>query len=188
MQSLHIRNEPTKTIDRGQLDKGEDYWTLNRIVTVVVADFVLIAENDKCFNRFQWYNINDGTLLTNAQEIDILELPKLPAEDDGSRLWKWLRFFKSRREDEMEELAKENNAMKEIMYTLREMSADEYERRLAEKIEDDERSRRAEIEYGRMEGEARAKLETALRMKEKGYAVSDIEDVTGLSPEEIAKL
>ena len=176
----------------GQLDKGQKYWALNRTVTIVIADFILIKENSDVFNRFRWYNINDRTLLTDTQEIDVLELPKLPREDDGSRLWKWLRFFKSGREEEMEELAKDSEGMKKVMITLREMSADEYERRLAEQREKDEWDRIAQIEYGRMEGEAQgraeAKKDTARRMKEKGFSEEEIIDITGVKEEDIAKL
>jgi len=163
----------------GQLDRGTPYWMLNRTITIVVATFDLIEENRDCLNRFQWYNIKDGTMLTDAQEIDVLELSKLPQENDGSELWKWLRFFKSGREDEMEELAKDNDEMKKVMVTLREMSADEYERRLAEQLEKDERDRLGQIEYGRQEGEARAKQETAQRMREKGYSEDEIADLIG---------
>ena len=67
------------------------------------------------------------------------------------------------------------------MVTLREMSADEYERRLAEQLEKDERDKRGQIEYGRQEGieigEARAKQETAQRMREKGYSEDEIAEL-----------
>ena len=91
----------------------------------------------------------------------------------------------------MEELAKENKAMQEVVHTLREMSADEYERRLAEQLEKDERDRRAEIAYGRDEGfeeglekgEARGKAQvmqqTAQRMREKGYSEDEIAELVG---------
>ena len=166
-------------------------FQLNRTITIVVATFDLIEENRDCFNRFQWYNITDGTMLTNAQEIDVIDLSKLPQENDGSELWKWLRFFKSGREDEMEELAKDNNEMQKVMITLREMSADEYERRLAEQLEKDERDKRGQIEYGRQEGiaigEARgiqageilAKQNTAQRMRDKGYSEEEIAALVG---------
>ena len=130
--------------------------------------------------------MNNNCILTHAQEIDVLELPKLSKEDDGSILWKWLSFFKSGREDEMEELAKDSKEMQNVMVTLREMSADEYERRLAEQIEKDARDRRAEIAYGREEGAARTKQEVAHRMKDEGISVDIISQVTGLSVEEIS--
>ena len=175
-----------------QMKRGQEYETLRRTVTVVIADFDLIKESKDCFHRFQWYNPMNGTSLTNAQEIDVLELIKLPKEDDGSALWKWMKFIKSGREDEMEELAKKSNAMQEVVHTLKEMSEDEYERRLAFQRDKDERDRLAEISYGRYEGieigEARAKNEIARSMKEYGDPIEKIADITGLSAEEIEKL
>ena len=128
-----------------------------------------------------WYNINNRTLLTDAQEINVLELPKLPEVDDGTKLWQWLKILKLRNEDEMEDIIKGNEAIKNVIVTLREMSADEAERRLAEAREKEERDRRSSyisgvldgetrgIEIGEARGEANANHENARRMKEKGY-------------------
>jgi len=54
----------------GQLHISEEYWILNRTITVVITDFVLLKENKDCANRFQWYNKDNGTLLTYVQEIE----------------------------------------------------------------------------------------------------------------------
>ena len=102
--------------------------------------------------------------------------------------------------------------MQNVMVTLRELSADEAERRLAEQAEKDEMDRIAQIEFGRQEGydagmdegikigeargieigEARGEtkkgLETARRMKEYGDPIDKIADITGLSLDEIAQL
>jgi len=184
----------------GQMNIGEDYCMLKRTVTVVITEFIMIKENEDCHNRFKWYNIEDGTLLTPAQEINFLELPKLPQEDDGSKLWRWLRFFKSGREDEMEELAKDSEGMQRVMATLREMSADEYERRCAEQAMISEMDRRAELAYSRDEGRAEGhaeghaeglmegQFEIARKMKEKNYSIDAISDITGLSEEEIDRV
>jgi len=183
-----------------QMEKGQDYSKLNRTITVVIADFELLEENRDCLNMFRWYNLKNKTMLTKAQEIDVLELPKLSKDDDGSRLWKWLRFFKSGKEDEMEELSKDSKEMQKVMISLREMSEDEYERRLAEQNEKDERDRRAEIAYGhnkgKAEGNAEGKIEgkkeacqdIVRRMKEKGFSQEEIIDITGVKEEDIAKL
>ena len=91
-----------------------------------------IFEHEDCVNRFRWYNINNGAMLTDAQEIVTVELPKLPKDDDGTRFWQWLRFLGLRREDEMEEAARNNTNMKNVIVSLRRLSADETERRLVE--------------------------------------------------------
>jgi hypothetical protein len=40
-----------------------------------------------------------GKLFTDMQKYVILELPKLPGEDDGYPVWPYLRFFKRRMKD-----------------------------------------------------------------------------------------
>jgi len=92
----------------------------------------------------------------------------------------------------MEEIAKDNKAMGNVIVTLREMSADEAERRLAEAREKEERDRRGAyitgIIEGEARGEARARQETALRMKASGYPVSEISEITGLTLSEVENL
>ena len=43
-------------------------------------------------------------------------------------------------------------------------------------------------EEGRTEGEIKKNLENAKKMKDKGYPITDISDITGLTLEEIEKL
>ena len=90
----------------GQLKKGEDYSELHRTVSVVITDFVFIHKNQDYLNRFMWYNIKNGALLTDAQEINTLELPKLPDMYNGTKLWQWLKILKLRDENSMEDVAK----------------------------------------------------------------------------------
>jgi len=172
----------------GQLNSGEDYSELHRTITIVISNENFLKENSDYINRFQWYNFRNGYLLTDAQEINTLELEKLSHADDGTKLWKWLKLLKAGREDEMEELAKDSNAMKDVVVTLRKMSADESERRLAEWREKEERDRRSMLVRGRNEGEARGIQEIARRMKEENEPIEKIALYTGLSEEEIEKL
>ena len=188
------------SIYSGQLGRGEDYSKLKRTISIVITNFVFIHENNDCFNRFRWYNINNGAMLTDAQEINTLELAKLSENDDGTRLWQWLKLLMLKREDEMEELAKNNDAMKNVIVTLREMSEDEAERMLAEAREKEERDRRSSYVSGVLDGEKqgeargieigeeKAKQETARRMKAEGLSTDTIVRITGLSEEVIASL
>jgi predicted transposase/invertase (TIGR01784 family) len=47
-----------------------------------------------------------------------------------------------------------------------------------------EKGRAEGLEIGRIEGEKASKLETALKMREKGMSIEVIQEITGLSPEE----
>ena len=182
---------------------------LQRTITIVIAEFRLLPkENKDCINRFRWYNIANGAMLTDAQEIVTIETPKLAKDDDGTRSWQWLRFLELRREDEMEEAVRGNVNMKNVVVSLRKLSADETERRLAEARDKEMRDRVAERQYGEEIGQARGeeigqtrgeeigkllgkeieKQETGRRMKEKKFPTEDIVAITGLTVEEIDAL
>ena len=179
-----------------QLKKGEDYAELKRTISVVIVNYNLFPEYSDCVNRFRWYNINNGALLTDAQEINTIDLTKLPKSDDGVKLWKWLRFLTLQKEDEMDELAGDNSAMKNVIVHLREMSADETERRLAEEAEKQRRDMVASRMYGEKIGEARGleqgatirSIEIARNMKADGDPIEKIARNTGLSEDVIVAL
>ena len=75
-----------------QLSKGGEYYELNRTISIIITDHVLLRENQRYSNKFMWYN-KFNELLINDQEIIVLELPKLPPDDDNTKLWNWLKFL-----------------------------------------------------------------------------------------------
>jgi predicted transposase/invertase (TIGR01784 family) len=184
----------------GQLKKGQEYIDLNKTISIVITDFVLLDENPDYFNTFRWYNHENGTLLSDMQEIDILELPKLTESDDNTQLWQWMKLLKLRRRDEMEALAKDNQAMKDVVVTIREMSADEAERMRAEAREKEIRDRLGQLGYAFEQGEKRGEkqgekrgeknnaIEIARQMKAKEYATDEIAELTKLTIAEIENL
>ena len=90
--------------------------------------------------------------------------------------------------------------MKNVIVSLRRLSVDETERRLAEAREKERRARMGARLYGEEIGQARGeeigqarglaleKQETARRMKEKDYPVDEIVGITGLTIDEIDAL
>jgi predicted transposase/invertase (TIGR01784 family) len=176
----------------GQLKQGEPYSSLYRTISVIITDFILFPENTDCVGRFRWYNPDSGALLTDAQEINTIELPKLPQEDDGTKRWQWLKLLKLREVEEMEAVAKDNTAIKNVIVHVRDMSADETERRYAEARHMEWVRQHLEKQYSETRGieigEARTKLDTARKMKARGFSETDITEITGLSEEMIATL
>ena len=92
----------------------------------------------------------------------------------------------------MEECKKENEEIKEAVEQLKQMSADEYERELYEIRERSRLTYNTEMYEARRkgleEGEERSKKEIAKKMKEKGTDIKFIQEVTGLTEEEINAL
>jgi predicted transposase/invertase (TIGR01784 family) len=88
--------------------------------------------------------------------------------------------------------------MKDVVVTIREMSADEAERMRAEAREKQEMDRLSQLDYafeqGEKQGEARGEkrgekniaIKVARQMKAKGYTADEIAELTGLTVGEIA--
>ena len=187
-----------------QIKKGEAYDTIKRAISIVITDFVLIRENQSYHNCYRLCDMQTGSEFTNVLEVNVLELPKLPEQQDNSELWEWLQFLNSESEEELTMLARKNKEINKAVGILRELSADEKTRRvveLEEKARRDERARlngakteglEEGIEIGRAEGreEGRVaeKMLIAKNLIKNGMSTDTIVEVTGLSAEEIEKL
>ena len=138
---------------------------------------------------------NDKILLTDDLELRIIEIPKAEKilnKDKYNKIAQWLMFFDNPNTERVEEIMKENEEVKKANSVLYEMSEDEKLQRLAElreKWDLDERSALGHAkEDGIIEGEKKAKIEIAKKMKAKGNTIEEIIELTGLSIEEIEKL
>jgi hypothetical protein len=66
-------------------------------------------------NAYQFLNTLSYKPFTDLQVIIILELPKVPEEDDGSGLWPWLKYFKCRTKEELSMLAKQHEEVARVV-------------------------------------------------------------------------
>jgi predicted transposase/invertase (TIGR01784 family) len=135
-----------------QAKAGMRYQDLKQAISVIITDFILIDEDDDYLNCFRMCNLEKKVGFSDFQVIYTLELPKLPPEWDGTRLWLWLRFFASKTEGEFMAVAQRDPVVAQAWGRLKELSADENTRLLVEyreKVLMDERSR---IHGARSEG------------------------------------
>jgi predicted transposase/invertase (TIGR01784 family) len=168
-----------------QIQSGDDYLLIKRSITIVIADFPLqyTPQNDKYHNQFR-YRTEDGTELTDLTEINTLELQKLPAVTDNSELWDWLEFIRTNDEEVLNMLQERSPEMRKAVGFLKELSADERTRMLAESRE---KARRDEA--SRMRGAKRdGLLEAAREMLLDNLPIPQIMKYTGLSQEELGSL
>ena len=135
--------------------------------------------------------------MTNALEIHILELPKIKKEEGKeTELIKWLKFIQDPESKEVKEYMKENKEIKEAGEKLKVISEDEKMQRIAELKQKAIMDRNAEIDFatekgidiGKSEGKKERTKEIAKKMKEKGSDYKFIQEVTGLTEEEIKEL
>jgi hypothetical protein len=102
------------------------------------------------------------------QEIVILELPKVPDEDDGTALWPWLRCFKCQTMEELTMLARKHKEVSDAVWQTRRMSPIRAIRELIFEYEDAKRVRASQDEYVWDQGykEAETKYQEQIRQLE----------------------
>ena len=167
-----------------QIGKGEEYEAIKRVISIVITDYRLIPENERYHNRYRLYDSETGSQFTDLLEVDVLELPKLPAEHDNTELWNWMMFLKSERKEDLSMLEERNPHIKKAVGILKELSQDERTRLL---YEEREKARRDMV--SRINGAVREKMqETARNLLTLGIPIETIAKGTGLSVEEIRKL
>jgi predicted transposase/invertase (TIGR01784 family) len=151
-----------------QMKAGYDYDRIRPTITVVIANHILLPEEQGYMNTYELRNSKSGRLFTDLQKYSILELPKLPDEDDGQAVWPQLRFLKCRAEEDMDLLIKEHPEMRPLVADYKRMTLLERFRKRAEAREKDRRDAWAALEYAKDEGreEVRSELEQVITEKE----------------------
>ena len=182
-----------------QVKSGYQYTQINRAISILIADFVMVKENTAYHNCFRLYDENTRARFPDSIEINVLELPKIH-EADGTPLGNWMRFFSAKTEADFMTLAQTSPAIKEAWGTIKVLSGDERARALAEareKARMDMDSLLGDARYeGRQEGRQEGlqkgrqeeKLEIAHNLLRKKMTYGDIVDATGLPLEEVQRL
>ena len=192
-----------------QLKWSEKYKKLHHVISIVICDHVLLNEEDSYMNVYELKNEKNRSF-TDLLKVVIIELPKLPEEED-SAIWPWLRFLKCKAKEECDMLATKYPQLKKPVRCAERMGLIEsirdyyFHRNLAK---EDERMLHLQwkldgIEEGKAEGLAegeaiglaeglergyKEKLTIARNLLAEGSTPEFVQKITGLSLDEIAKL
>jgi len=186
-----------------QMRMGDNYKKLHQVISIVICNHTLLDEEKSYINEYELRN-HENRRFTDLLKLVILELPKLPEQEDGA-LWPWLQFFKCKQKEEYEMLALRHPELKKAIYCAEKMSFFERWRDIQfhkNLWKVDEQMWREQIridrtlEIARKMKDAGISLEqiqaiTSLSpkdMKSAGKSTAEIEEFTGLSPEDIARL
>ena len=138
------------------------------------------------------YKVEDENA-TEELEMHFIEMPKFIKKNPGveGKLEQWLWLI-SGKEEKIKMAEDKNEEVKKAGILVDEMSMDPkerelYEARLMAKYNYDSGMAGAR-EAGIEEGEKLKQMQIAKKMKEKGIAKEEIEEITGLSQEEIKNL
>ena len=154
-----------------QLDAGEEYGSIKRVITILITDYVLIPESSRYHNRFTLYDPESSIEFTDLIEIHTLELPKLPETADNY-LWHWLRFLRAESREDLDMVAQASPKLKKTVVKLLELSEDEEARMIYEAevkaLRDDRARMRGAFENGVFQGKAEGKAEGRIEGKNEG--------------------
>jgi predicted transposase/invertase (TIGR01784 family) len=175
-----------------QIGPGDEYGSIKQAICILIADFVLVPENASYRNCYRLYDRQTGSEFSDLLEVDTLELPKLPRDEDGTPLWDWLKFLSAREKEELEMLAEKNPQVKKAVVKLLALSEDERARMLADSRERLRRDISAQVhgaeQRGREEGQTEAMLSVARKLIGLKQPLDLIAQATGLSREVIQSL
>jgi predicted transposase/invertase (TIGR01784 family) len=171
-----------------QIGPGQDYTQIAKVITIVIADYDLIDDDKSYHHVFRLYDKDNGVLLTDVEEIHILELRKLPETAGAYRkdgeLLDWLRLIRSEMEEEIEMLATKTEEMKMAVGRLKQLSADERTRMIFEARQLYLMDEAARLAAAVAEGE----LQMVKRMLRGGLDIATVSQISGMSEAEIKSL
>ena len=89
-----------------QVGFGGKFHKIKRVISIIITDYVLIAESEKYHHRFTLYDYENNVEFTDIIEVNTLELTKIPQAEDGTELWNWMKFLSAEREEDLEPILK----------------------------------------------------------------------------------
>lgn len=94
----------------------------------LIRDFFTSGDNE-CHRRICFCDTKTGKVYSDKMEIHILELPKLPPEQQNeSDLMQWMRFLSGKNREDLKHMTEKNSNLKEAYNELDKLSADEQKR------------------------------------------------------------
>jgi predicted transposase/invertase (TIGR01784 family) len=149
-----------------QMNAGFDYDRIRQTITVLITDHILLPDEPGYMNTYELRNSKTRRLFTDLQKYVILELPKVPEEDDGRPIWPQLQFLKCKAEEDIELLLEKHPEVQPLVADYKHMTLIEKFRKRAEYLEKQRRDEWAILEYAKDEGRAEKQKELEAKDRE----------------------
>ena len=170
-----------------QVGINKKYSNIKKCIGINILDFDYIKDTQRFHTVYHISEDTEHIKYTDILEIHIVELPKLPTNDDGTDLYDWIKFIKAENKGEFEMLAKQSQYLQKAYETLEEISADQQKRleyTARQKALYDyntlmEENYERGIEQGIQQGKSERDAELIQRMKSKGMSDEEIEQIVG---------
>ena len=152
-----------------QVVSGEDYRRMPQTVSIVFMN-VNIWDDGQYYHCFEMTDHKTELVYPNSPLIIVVELKKMPAKDDGTLMWPWMKFLTAKTPEEYAALRERGEAMAESVARLMEVSADEKARMRADSRDKFLWQQAALRRAGLAEGEAKGRAEGEAKGLAKGLA------------------
>ena len=179
----------SKTFSSAYQGKGR-YSSLPRTICINVLDFNLLDE-EHFHNTYILKNKENNNLLTNTLELHFVEIPKMKEIDQNDMLSLWTAFLNDPNNEKLIELEAKYEELHEAKVELARLSRDPKEAekyRMRENAINERRNFFLEtLDKGLKEGEKKAKIKIALKLKE-SLDINTISEMTDLSVSELEEI
>ena len=173
----------------GQIQKGDDYDKLQKCIHVSILDFIHFPQDQRCYRKITLCDVETGEQYTDLMELHVLELKKLPPEDQNEDgVIRWMRFLGGKSRKEFEDMAEKDEYIKEAYEDLKKLSLDEQKRLEYEARERALHDYNTQMNSAERRGK-RAALKELIRKKlDKGMSPEDIAEFLELDTSVILEL
>ena len=94
-----------------------------------ILDFVHFPQDQRCYRKIVFCDAETGAQYTDLLELHILELRKLPAQDQNEDgIIRWMRFLGGKKREEFEDMAKKDEYIEAAYDELKKLSLGEQKR------------------------------------------------------------
>ena len=176
-----------------QIKKGEPYDQIKPCIHVSILDFIHFPEDKDCCHKIALCDTKSGKQYTDLMELYILELKKLPPEDQNEEgVIRWMRFLGGKKREEFEHMAERDEYIGEAYDELKKLSLDEQKKieyELREKaVRDYNTQMKSAEKRGIEKGQHLAILKLVGKKIERGFSPEEISELFELDPEEVLQL
>ncbi|GMO45610.1 MAG: hypothetical protein Ta2G_00530 [Termitinemataceae bacterium] len=137
-----------------QIGIGDQYFQIKPSICAMITGHVLFPESSKYVHTFVFMNEETKEIWTDLQRVVIIELPKVPKDDDKSEGWELLKCFTLKNEEELKMFAQKHQRVKPICDKVIHLNLRRELRMFAESREKYRRDMTAMKDYAWDEGHA----------------------------------
>ena len=192
----------TGKLEASQLKIAEEYSQVENVISINILDYIMFEEIEKVHTIWKLAEIDNKEEVLKGIEFHFIELPKFRKSNPNlsEKLNQWLALIDTENKEWIGEAMENNENIKKAKEKVDEFVADDEARiliELREKWEMDYKSsmasaRRIGHEEGRKEGHKEGHKkgceDIAKKLLSKKFSIEEIEEITGLTKEEIEKI